>query len=118
MTPFDRWLLLQQCFARRPVPAAQAQEKVTLRYGQIANSARSVSSLRALRRRSARDSSPRRASISRSSACKGVQYQIEELDKGNVDVSHTATPYLIQAVLKGSRCGRRRRRVRPTTSTA
>ena len=33
---------------------------------------------------------------------RGVQYQIEELDKGNVDVSHTATPYLIQLVLKGS----------------
>jgi ABC-type nitrate/sulfonate/bicarbonate transport system substrate-binding protein len=33
---------------------------------------------------------------------RGVQYQIEELDKGNVDVSHTATPYLIQAALNGS----------------
>ena len=27
---------------------------------------------------------------------------IAELDKGNVDVSHTATPYLVQAVLAGS----------------
>ena len=33
---------------------------------------------------------------------RGTQYQIEELDKRNVDISHTATPYLIQAVLNGS----------------
>lgn len=32
----------------------------------------------------------------------GVEHMIEELDKGNVEVSHTATPYLIQAALKGS----------------
>lgn len=32
----------------------------------------------------------------------GVHHQIAELDKGTVDVSHTATPYLVQAALAGS----------------
>lgn len=32
----------------------------------------------------------------------GVEHMINELDKGNVDLSFTATPYLINAVLKGS----------------
>ena len=33
---------------------------------------------------------------------RGTSYQVEELDKGNVEVVNTALPYLIQAVLKGS----------------
>jgi ABC-type nitrate/sulfonate/bicarbonate transport system substrate-binding protein len=33
---------------------------------------------------------------------RGVQYQIEALDQGTVELSHTATPYLIQLALKGS----------------
>ena len=32
----------------------------------------------------------------------GVEHMVNELDKGNVDVSFTATPYLINAALKGS----------------
>ena len=32
----------------------------------------------------------------------GVHHMIEGLDKNTVDVSHTATPYLIEGVLKGS----------------
>src|SRR4051812_16800484 len=32
----------------------------------------------------------------------GVQHQVEALDHGDVEIAHTATPYLIQAVLKGS----------------
>ena len=81
--------------------AAQAQDKVKLRYGQIANSARSVSSL-------ALTTAQRKGFLARENidlevvGLRGVQYQIEELDKGTVDVSHTATPYLIQLVLKGS----------------
>jgi ABC-type nitrate/sulfonate/bicarbonate transport system substrate-binding protein len=81
--------------------AAQAQEKVKLRYGQIANSARSVSSL-------ALTTAQRKGFLARENielelvGLRGVQHQIEELDKGTVDVSHTATPYLIQLVLKGS----------------
>jgi ABC-type nitrate/sulfonate/bicarbonate transport system substrate-binding protein len=83
------------------VAPATAQEKVKLRYGQIANSARSVSSL-------ALNIAQRKGFLARENidlevvGLRGVQYQIEELDKGTVDVSHTATPYLIQLVLKGS----------------
>jgi len=82
------------------VPAA-AQDKVKLRYGQIANSARSVSSLPLT-------VAQRKGYLARENidlevvGLRGVQYQVEELDKGTVDVSHTATPYLIQLVLKGS----------------
>jgi ABC-type nitrate/sulfonate/bicarbonate transport system substrate-binding protein len=96
---------------RLPLPAAvaavllsapvAAQEKVNLRYGQIAASARSVSSL-------ALNIAQRKGFLAHENieldvvGLRGVQHQIEELDKGTVDVSHTATPYLIQLVLKGS----------------
>src|SRR3954451_4780233 len=81
--------------------AVQAQEKVTLRYGQIANSARSVSSL-GLYVGQRKGFFAKEGIELQIVGLRGVQYQIEELDKGNVDVSHTATPYLIQAVLNGS----------------
>jgi ABC-type nitrate/sulfonate/bicarbonate transport system substrate-binding protein len=78
-----------------------AQDKVKLRYGQIAASARSVSSL-ALNIAQRKDFLTRENIELEVVGLRGVQYQIEELDKGTVDVSHTATPYLIQLVLKGS----------------
>jgi len=83
------------------VSPATAQDKVKLRYGVIANSARSVSSL-------ALNIAQRKGFLAKENieleivGLRGVQYQIEELDKGTVDVSHTATPYLIQLALKGS----------------
>lgn len=81
--------------------AAHAQDKVTLRMGVIAQSARSVSSL-------GLNIAQRKGFLAKENidlqivGLRGVQYQIEELDNGNVDVSHTATPYLIQLALKGS----------------
>ena len=83
------------------VEAAQAQDKITLRYGQIANSARSVSSL-PLYIGQRKGFFTKEGIDLKVVGLKGVQYQIEELDKGNVDVSYTATPYLLAAVLKGS----------------
>src|SRR5262245_24585977 len=83
------------------VAPAAAQDKVRLRYGQIANSARSVSSLPLT-------VAQRKGYLARENielevvGLRGVQHQVEELDRGTVDVSHTATPYLIQLVLKGS----------------
>jgi ABC-type nitrate/sulfonate/bicarbonate transport system substrate-binding protein len=83
------------------IGAARAQDKITLRYGQIANSARSISSV-------ALAVAQRKGFLEREGidlevvGLRGTRYQIEELDKGNVDVSHTAAPYLIQAVLGGS----------------
>ena len=100
MRRIRRPLLSALAIALLASPAA-AQEKVKLRYGQIAASARSVSSL-------ALNIAQRKGFLTRENieleviGLRGVQYQIEELDKGTVDVSHTATPYLIQLVLKGS----------------
>jgi ABC-type nitrate/sulfonate/bicarbonate transport system substrate-binding protein len=83
------------------IGAAHSEDKITLRYGQIANSARSISSI-------ALAVALRLGFLEREGidlevvGLRGTRYQIEELDKGNVDISHTATPYLIQAVLNGS----------------
>src|SRR5262245_17501836 len=96
-----RKLLLAAVAAALLASPALGQDKVKLRYGQIANSARSVSSL-------ARNFAQRKGFLARENieleaiGRRGVQSQIEELDKGPVDVSHPATPYLIQLVLKGS----------------
>lgn len=93
--------LLAAAAAALLVSPAAAQDKVKLRYGQIANSARSVSSL-------ALNIAQRKGFLAHENielevvGLRGVQYQVEELDKGTVDVSHTATPYLIQLALKGS----------------
>ncbi len=93
--------LLAAAAALLLVSPAVAQDKVKLRYGLIANSARSVSSL-------ALKVAQRKGFLARENielevvGLRGVQHQVEELDKGTVDVSHTATPYLIQLVLKGS----------------
>ena len=80
---------------------AQAADKVTLRMGVIANSARSISQL-------GLHIAQKRGFLERENIhlelvpLPGVQHQIAELDKGTVDVSHTATPYLVQAGLAGS----------------
>src|SRR3954454_5736309 len=81
--------------------AASAQEKVRLRLGVIANSARSISSL-GLYIAQGRGFLAREAIEVQVVPLRGGQNQVEELDKGTVDLSHTATPYLFDAVLKGS----------------
>ena len=89
---------LSMCFT---LGLALAQEKTKLRMGVIENSARSISHL-------GLNIALKRGFLDRENIAleivplPGVQYQIEELDKGKVDISHTATPYLIQAVLAGS----------------
>jgi ABC-type nitrate/sulfonate/bicarbonate transport system substrate-binding protein len=81
--------------------AAQAAAPITLRYGQIANSSRSVSSL-------ALTVAERKGFLAQEGidlkvvGLAGTSHQVEALDKGDVDVSHTALPYLIEAVLDGS----------------
>jgi ABC-type nitrate/sulfonate/bicarbonate transport system substrate-binding protein len=89
-------------FAISLTPAADAQDFVKLRYGQIKGSVRSVSSL-------ALYTAQRKGFLAREKIAleivrlPGVHHMVEGLDKNTVDVSHTATPYLIQAVLKGSK---------------
>jgi ABC-type nitrate/sulfonate/bicarbonate transport system substrate-binding protein len=87
--------------------SAQAQTKAPdkprdkLRYGQIVGSVKSVSSL-------ALYTAQRKGFLARENIdlevirLPGVHHMIEGLDKNTVDVSHTATPYLIEGVLKGS----------------
>ena len=89
------------CVCLTLTSSVQAQEKVALRYGQIANSARSLSSV-GLYTGQHKGFFAKEGITLEIVGLRGIQYQIEELDKGNVDVSHTATPYLIQAVLNGS----------------
>jgi len=82
------------------VSAAPA-ETVTLRYGQIANSARSVSSL-ALYIAQRKGFLAREGIDLKVTKLPGLHTMVEAVDKNDVDLSHTATPFLLQAVLKGS----------------
>jgi ABC-type nitrate/sulfonate/bicarbonate transport system substrate-binding protein len=81
--------------------AARAADKITLRYGEIANSARGVSTL-------AINIAQRKGFLEREGidfkvvGLRGTSFQVEALDNGDVEVANTAMPYLIQAVLKGS----------------
>jgi ABC-type nitrate/sulfonate/bicarbonate transport system substrate-binding protein len=83
------------------INAAHSEDKITLRYGEIANSARGVSAV-------AINIALRKGFLEREGidfkvvGLRGTSFQVEELDKGNVEVVNTAMPYLIQAVLKGS----------------
>ncbi len=95
------WTAVAAILSMSLAQPAHAQERITLRYGQIANSARSVSSL-PLYVGQRKGFFVKEGIDLKVLGLKGVQYQIEELDKGNVDVSYTALPYLINAVLKGS----------------
>src|SRR3954447_11335833 len=73
--------LLAAAMAVLLVAPAAAQDKVKLRYGQIANSARSVSSL-------ALNIAQHKGFLAKENidleivGLRGVQYQVEELDKG------------------------------------
>jgi len=91
--------LLLTLFALGSTTSAPAQDK--LRYGQISGSVKSVSSL-------ALYTAQRKGFLAKQKIdlevvlLPGVHHMIEQLDKDAVDISYTATPYLIEAVLKGS----------------
>ena len=80
--------------------AAAGAETIKLRYGAIANSARSISSLPLY-------TAQRQGFLAREGIelvivpLPGVEHMVNAAENGDVDVTHTATPYLIQAVLKG-----------------
>src|SRR6202030_1274470 len=83
------------------ITPAHSADKITLRYGEIANSARGVSTVGiAIARR--KGFLEREGIDFKVVGLRGTSFQVEELDKGNVEVVNTALPYLIQAVLKGS----------------
>jgi ABC-type nitrate/sulfonate/bicarbonate transport system substrate-binding protein len=80
--------------------AADAAEMVTLRYGQNAASAGSLSSLPVAERKGffVREG----INLVVVPIPGGTDRIVGALDKGEVDTGRNATPYLIQAVLKGS----------------
>jgi ABC-type nitrate/sulfonate/bicarbonate transport system substrate-binding protein len=83
------------------VGAARAQDKITLRYGEIANSARGISAIGIAIAQ--RKGFFERAGIDfKPVGLRGTSFQVEALDKGDVELANTAMPYLIQAVLRGS----------------
>ena len=83
------------------ITSAHSEDRITLRYGEITNSARGVSA-------AAINIAQRRGFLEREGidlkivGLRGTSFQVEALDKGNVELVNTAMPYLIQAVLKGS----------------
>ena len=81
-------------------PAA-AQAGIPLRFGVIDNSARNVSSL-PLYIGQRQGFFAREGIELKVVQLRGVEHQIEGLEDGTVEVAHTATPYLVQAVLRGS----------------
>jgi len=83
------------------IKSAHSEDKITLRYGEIANSARGVSAV-AINIAQHKGFFEREGIDFKVVGLRGTSFQVEELDRGNVEVVNTAMPYLIQAVLKGS----------------
>jgi ABC-type nitrate/sulfonate/bicarbonate transport system substrate-binding protein len=83
------------------IAPAHGADRITLRYGEIANSARGVSTV-AIAIAQRKGFLEREGIDFKVVGLRGTSFQVEELDKGNVEVVNTAMPYLIQAVLKGS----------------
>ena len=83
-----------------PSLALAQTPKIQVRYGVIANSARNLQSvpLYIAQRKGMLAKENLELDIKQ---LPGVEHMINELDNGNVDLSFTATPYLINAVLKG-----------------
>ena len=99
---FRRIFLIAALFCVYVVTAAPAAELVTLRYGQNATSAGSLSSLPLA-------VGERKGFFIREGVNMevvpipgGTDRIVAALDKGEIDAGKNATPYLIQAVLKGS----------------
>jgi ABC-type nitrate/sulfonate/bicarbonate transport system substrate-binding protein len=82
-------------------PIAASAQAIQVRYGQIENSVRSMSSL-ALHTAQRKGFFAREGLDVKVMLLPGVHHMIDGLDKNIVDISHTATPYLVQGVLKGS----------------
>jgi ABC-type nitrate/sulfonate/bicarbonate transport system substrate-binding protein len=93
--------MLAAVFCVGLIAPAHGADRITLRYGEIANSARGVSTV-AIAIAQRKGFLEREGIDFKVVGLRGTSFQVEELDKGNVEVVNTAMPYLIQAVLKGS----------------
>jgi ABC-type nitrate/sulfonate/bicarbonate transport system substrate-binding protein len=96
---------------RRPIIAAclclglvqaSAAASVTLRYGQIPSTVRGVSSLYLFIAEQRGFLAREDIALERIPIAGGTDKMVAALGEGRVDVTQTATPYLIQAVLAGS----------------
>ena len=81
--------------------SARSEDKITLRYGEIANSARGISAV-GISIAQRKGFFEREGIDFKVVGLRGTSFQVAALDKGDVEVVNTAMPYLIQAVLKGS----------------
>jgi ABC-type nitrate/sulfonate/bicarbonate transport system substrate-binding protein len=79
-----------------------AAERVTLRYGQIPSTVRSVSSLHLFIARERGFYARENVELELIPIPGGTDRMVAALDQATIDVTQTATPYLIQAVLRGS----------------
>jgi ABC-type nitrate/sulfonate/bicarbonate transport system substrate-binding protein len=82
--------------------ATAAAESVTLRYGQIPSTVRSVSSLHAFIAQQKGFLARESIKLEHIPIPGGTDKMVAALGEGRVDVTQTASPYLIQAVLAGS----------------
>jgi ABC-type nitrate/sulfonate/bicarbonate transport system substrate-binding protein len=81
---------------------AAAAESVTLRFGQIPSTARSVSSLPHFIAEQRGFLAREGITLELKPIAGGTDKMVAALDQGTVDVTQTATPYLIRAALAGS----------------
>ena len=82
--------------------APAAADTVTLRYGQIPSTVRSVSALYLSIAQQKGFFAREEVKLDLIPIAGGTDKMIAALDQGTVDVTQTATPYLIRAVLSGS----------------
>jgi ABC-type nitrate/sulfonate/bicarbonate transport system substrate-binding protein len=80
----------------------EAAESVTLRFGQIPSTARSVSSLPHFIAEQRGFLAREGITLELKPIAGGTDKMVAALDQGGVDVTQTATPYLIRAALAGS----------------
>jgi ABC-type nitrate/sulfonate/bicarbonate transport system substrate-binding protein len=84
------------------ITQTSAAETVTLRYGQIPSTVRSVSSLYLFIARERGFFARENVELELIPIPGGTDKMVAALDQATIDVTQTATPYLIQAVLRGS----------------
>jgi ABC-type nitrate/sulfonate/bicarbonate transport system substrate-binding protein len=84
------------------IAQSAAAESVTLRYGQIPSTVRSVSSLYLFIAQQRGFFAREQIKIDLVPIAGGTDKMVAALERGTVDVTQTATPYLIRAALAGS----------------
>lgn len=81
---------------------AASAEPVTLRFGQIPSTVRGTSSVYLRLADSKGFLAREEIKLERVLIPGGTGKMVEALERGEVDITQTATPYLIEAVLRGS----------------